>query len=110
MPPLGLLLGNIDFSSLFIVLDSAKGIPASLADAKTRGIPVVAYGAFLNDVVTFVIIAFAIFMIVKQANRLKKLAPAAAPTTMDCPFCLSSVPIKARRCASCCADLQVTGV
>ena len=110
MPPLGLILGNVDFSSLFIVLDSTKGIPASLADAKTKGIPVVAYGAFLNDVVNFLIVAFAVFVIVKQANRLKKPAPATAPTTKDCPFCLSSVPVKARRCASCCADLQVTGV
>lgn len=104
MPPIGLLLGNVDFSSLFVVLDSTKGIPASLADAKARGIPVVAYGAFLNAVVDFLIVAFAIFMIVRQANRLKKPAPAATPTTKDCPFCLSSVPIKARRCASCCAD------
>jgi large conductance mechanosensitive channel len=104
MPPIGLLLGKVDFSSLFVVLDSAKGIPASLADAKAKGIPVIAYGAFLNSVVNFLIVAFAIFMIVKQANRLKKPAPAAVPTTKECPFCLSSVPIKARRCASCCAD------
>lgn len=105
MPPIGLLLGNVDFSSLFIVLDSAKGIPASLAEAKAKGIPVIAYGAFLNDVVNFLIVAFAIFLIVKQANRLKKPAPVAAPTTKECPFCMSSIPLKARRCASCCADL-----
>ena len=105
MPPIGLLLGNVDFSSLFIVLDSAKGIPASLAEAKAKGIPVIAYGAFLNDVVNFLIVAFAIFLIVKQANRLKKPAPMATPTTKECPFCMSSIPLKARRCASCCADL-----
>jgi large conductance mechanosensitive channel len=105
MPPIGLLLGNVDFSSLFIVLDSAKGIPASLAEAKAKGIPVIAYGAFLNDVVNFLIVAFAIFLIVKQANRLKKPAPVATPTTKECPFCMSSIPLKARRCASCCADL-----
>ncbi len=110
MPPIGLLIGRIDFSSLFIVLDAAKGIPTSLADAKTKGIPVVAYGAFLNDVVNFLIVAFAIFLIVKQANRLKKPAPGAVPTRKDCPFCLSTVPITARRCASCCADLSVAGV
>ena len=105
MPPIGLLLGSVDFSSLFIVLDSAKGIPASLAEAKAKGIPVIAYGAFLNDVVNFLIVAFAIFLIVKQANRLKKPAPVATPTTKECPFCMSSIPLKARRCASCCADL-----
>jgi large conductance mechanosensitive channel len=106
MPPIGLVLGGVDFSSLFVVLDQAQGIPASLADAKAKGIPVVAYGAFLNDVVNFLIIAFVIFMIVKQANRLKKPAPVAAPSTRACPMCLSTIPIKARRCASCCADLQ----
>jgi large conductance mechanosensitive channel len=104
MPPIGLLLGSVDFSSLFVVLESTKGIPASLADAKTKGIPVIAYGAFLNDVVNFLIIAFAIFLIVKQVNRLKKLVPAAVPALKECPLCLSNVPIKARRCASCCAD------
>ena len=105
MPPIGLLLGKVDFSSLFLVLDSAQGIPASLADARARGIPVIAYGAFLNDVVNFLIVAFAVFLLVKQANRLKGPAPAAAPSTKECPLCLSHVPLKARRCASCCADL-----
>ena len=103
MPPLGLLLGRVDFSSLFVVLDSSKGIPASLAEAKAQGIPVLAYGAFLNDVVNFLIIAFAIFLLVKQANRLK--APPSASTTKDCPFCLSPIPTSAKRCAHCCADL-----
>ena len=103
MPPLGLLLARVDFSSLFVVLDSSKGIPASLAEAKTQGIPVIAYGAFLNDVVNFIIVAFAVFMLVKQANRFK--APPADPTTRTCPFCLSDkVPVNATRCASCCAD------
>jgi large conductance mechanosensitive channel len=104
MPPIGLALGNVDFSSLFVVLDSTNGIPASLADAKAKGIPVIAYGAFLNDVVNFLIVAFAIFVVVRQANRLKKAPPAAAPTTKECPLCLSGVPLNARRCASCCAD------
>ena len=105
MPPLGLLLARVDFSSLFVVLDSSKGIPASLADAKTQGIPVIAYGAFLNDVVNFVIVAFAVFMLVKQANRLK--APPPEPSTKTCPFCLSDkVPLHATRCGSCCADLS----
>ena len=104
MPPLGLVLGRVDFSSLFVVLDSSKGVPASLADAKTQGVPVIAYGAFLNEIVNFVIVAFAVFLLVKQANRLK--TPPAAPATKTCPFCLTeTVPLKATRCASCCADL-----
>src|SRR5438874_5060518 len=106
MPPIGLLLGKVDFSSLFLVLDHSKGQPISLADAKTKGIPVIAYGAFLNDVVNFLIIAFVVFAIVKQANRLKKPAPVAAPMLKDCPLCLSKIPIAATRCASCCADVS----
>jgi large conductance mechanosensitive channel len=102
MPPLGLLLGSVDFSSLFIVLDSSRGIPASLADAKAAGVPVIAYGAFINEVVNFLIIAFAIFLVVKQANRFK--APAAV-TTKECPKCLSTIALGARRCPACCADL-----
>jgi large conductance mechanosensitive channel len=102
MPPLGLVLGNVDFSSLFVVLDRSKGIPASLAEAKTAGVPVVAYGAFVNDVVNFVIVAFAVFLIVKQANRFK--APVAV-TTKECPKCLSAIPMRAQRCPACCVDL-----
>jgi large conductance mechanosensitive channel len=102
MPPIGLALGNVDFSSLFIVLDHSKGAPESLAAAKAAGVPVIAYGAFINDVVNFVIIAFAIFLIVKQANRFK--GPVAA-STKECPKCLSAIPLAARRCSACCADL-----
>ena len=105
MPPLGLLMGGVDFSSLFVVLDSSKGIPVSLAEAKAKGVPVVAYGAFLNEIVNFLIIAFAVFLIVKQASRFNKPAPELAPATKACPLCLSIIPIGARRCASCCADL-----
>ena len=104
MPPVGLVLGKIDFSSLFVVLDRSKGLPASLADAKAKGIPVIAYGAFLNDVVNFLIVAFFIFLVVRQANRMKKAAPE-APSTRPCPLCLSPMPLKARRCAACCADV-----
>jgi large conductance mechanosensitive channel len=103
MPPIGLALGRVDFSSLFIPLDTAN-VPASLADAKAKGIPVIAYGAFLNDVVNFLIVAFVIFLIIKQANRFKAPAPVVA-ATRECPRCLSSIPIKASRCSSCCADL-----
>src|SRR5215211_5453799 len=82
MPPLGMVLGNVDFSSLFIVLDHSKGEPASLAAAKAAGVAVIAYGLFLNDVVNFLIVAFAIFLIVKQANRFRKVAPV---STKECP-------------------------
>jgi large conductance mechanosensitive channel len=105
MPPLGLLLGRIDFSSLFFVLDATKGIPASLAEAKTKGIPVIAYGQFINDVVGFLIVALAVFVIVKQVNKLKRPSATAAPTAKDCPFCLSSIPIKATRCAHCTSQI-----
>jgi large conductance mechanosensitive channel len=107
MPPIGLLLGRVDFASLFFVLDSSKPMPASLADAKAKGIPVIAYGQLINDLINFLIIAFVIFLIVKQVNRLKsKQATDEGPTTKDCPHCLSSIPLKATRCAHCCAELQ----
>ena len=102
MPPIGMVLGNVDFSSLFVVLDHAKGTPASLAQAKELGVPVVAYGAFINEIINFVIVGFAIFLLVRQANRFK--APAAI-TTKGCPKCLSAIPMGATRCAACCADL-----
>ena len=103
MPPIGLLIGKIDFASLFYVLDHSKGQPVSLADAKAKGIPVIAYGAFLNDIVNFIIIAFVIFLIIKAVNRMRK---AGDPTKKDCPHCLSAIPIAATRCAACCTDLQ----
>ena len=102
MPPLGLLLGGVDFSSLFVVLDRTKGVPASLAEAKTAGIPVIAYGAFINEVINFLIVAFAIFLLVKQTNRFKDPV---AVTTKECPKCLTSIPLGAKRCAACCSDL-----
>ena len=106
MPPIGMLLGEVDFASLFYVLDDAKGVPASLADAKAKGIPVIAYGQFLNDVINFLIIAFVIFLVVKAYNRLKsKQAADDAPTTKDCPQCLSTIPLKATRCAHCTVEL-----
>ena len=107
MPPLGLILGRIDFSSLFVVLDATKGIPASLADAKAKGVPVIAYGQFVNDVLGFLIVAFAVFVLVKQASRIKS-APAAAPagtTTKECPYCTSTVSLKATRCPNCTSQI-----
>ena len=106
MPPIGLLMAGIDFSSMFYVLDSSKGIPVSLADAKAKGIPVVAYGQLVTDILNFLIIAFAIFMIVKQVNRLKsKQEGEAGPTTKECPQCLSTIPLKAIRCSQCTSPL-----
>jgi large conductance mechanosensitive channel len=106
MPPIGLLLGGVDFTSLFINL-SDKPRPASLAAAKAEGIPVIAYGQLLNDLVTFLIVAFVVFLIVRAVNRLKsKQATDSAPTTKDCPHCLTTIPLKATRCASCCVDFQ----
>ena len=113
MPPLGLLLGGIDFSSIFYVLDSSKGVPQSLAEAKAKGIPVIAFGQFINDVITFLIVAFAVFLLVKQVNRLKsgleRPAPAQAPTTRDCPFCMTTIAIKATRCPNCTSQLPPMG-
>ena len=107
MPPIGLLLGRADFASLFYTLDTAKGVPASLADAKAKGVPVVAYGQLINDIINFLIVAFVVFLVVRAFNRMKsKQATDAGPTTKDCPRCLSTIPLKATRCAECCVDLQ----
>jgi large conductance mechanosensitive channel len=102
MPPVGLLLGKVDFASLFLVLDHSKGDPISLADAKAKGIPVIAYGAFINDVINFLIIAFVIFILVKIVNRIRRKDP----STKDCPYCLSAIPVGATRCSGCCAELK----
>ena len=102
MPPIGMLLGNVDFANLFIDLSGQR--PVSLADAQLKGLPVIAYGSFFNDVVTFLIIAFVIFLIIKAVNKMKREEPAAA-TTKDCPLCLSAIPTAATRCAACCSDL-----
>lgn len=105
MPPLGLVLGRIDFSSMFLVLDSTKGIPVSLAEAKAKGVPVIAYGQFINEIVGFLIVALAVFIIVKQANRLRGPAPVVV-MTRDCPYCLMAVPLKATKCGHCTAELR----
>jgi large conductance mechanosensitive channel len=109
MPPIGLVLGGVDFSSMFYVLDPSKGIPVSLADAKAKAIPVIAYGQFVNEVLNFLIVAAAVFVLVKQVNRLKGSfdgpAPASAPTTRECPYCASTISIKATRCPQCTSTL-----
>jgi large conductance mechanosensitive channel len=103
MPPLGLVLGKVDFSSLFLNL---SGTPQpSLATAKAAGVPTVNYGVFLQTILDFIIIAFVIFMLVKQVNRLKSPAAPAAPTTKDCPLCLSTIPMRATKCAHCTSNV-----
>jgi large conductance mechanosensitive channel len=106
MPPIGLALGRIDFSSLFYVLDTAKGVPASLADAKAKGVPVIAYGQFINDILGFLIVAFAVFVLVKQVNRIKSSTEGTpGPSAKECPFCASTISIKATRCPNCTSQL-----
>jgi large conductance mechanosensitive channel len=107
MPPIGMLTSKVDFTSLFYTLDKSKGIPASLSDAKAAGVPVIAYGQLINDVLNFLIIALVVFLIVKRANRLWSSEPAGSetPTTKDCPFCLSTIPVKATRCKECTSQL-----
>ena len=103
MPPIGMALGRIDFGSLLYVLDSSKGIPLSLADAKAKAIPAIAYGQLMNDVINFLIVAAAVFLLVKQVNRIKSgtPAPVEAPTTRECPFCMSTISKRATRCPNC---------
>ncbi len=104
MPVIGLLLGRLDFSNLFVTL--GEGTFATLAEAKEAGVATLNYGIFLNTVIEFVIVAFAVFLVVKQMNRLQKPAPAAATTTKDCPFCKTAIPIAATRCPNCTSQLS----
>ncbi|OGP80505.1 MAG: mechanosensitive ion channel protein MscL [Deltaproteobacteria bacterium RBG_16_64_85] len=110
MPPIGLILGNVDFSNLFMVLKEGKtaGPYATVAAAKGAGAVTLNYGLFVNTIVNFLIVAFAIFFVVRGMNSLKKKeeAPAAKPTTKECPHCLSNIPIKATRCAHCTSELK----
>jgi large conductance mechanosensitive channel len=111
MPPIGLLLGNVDFAELFIVLkEGAKvaGPYATLKDAVAAGAVTINYGAFINNIVSFIIVAFSVFMFIKSFQKLKKKeeAPApAAPTTKDCPYCKSKIAIDATKCAFCTSDV-----
>ena len=110
MPPIGLLLGNVDFSNLFITLKEgakAAGPYASLAAAKAAGAVTLNLGLFINTVISFLIIAFAVFLVIKGLNRMKReeVAPPAEPTTKECPFCLSTIPLKATRCPHCTSEL-----
>ena len=111
MPPIGLLLGGVDFSNMFVVLKAgaeAAGPYNALADAQAAGAVTLNYGAFINTVISFIIVAFAIFMIVKSMNAAKRKeeeAPPAEPTTKNCPQCTSEIPIKATRCPMCTAEI-----
>jgi large conductance mechanosensitive channel len=109
MPPIGLALGGVDFSNFFAVLKegSTPGPYAALADAKAAGAVTINYGLFLNSVVSFLIVAFAIFLLIKGINRLRREEPAAPPTpsTRECPHCATRIPVKARRCPHCTSQL-----
>jgi large conductance mechanosensitive channel len=104
MPPIGLLLGHVDFKDLFIALNG-QTYP-NLAAAKAAGAPVLAYGVFINTVINFLIIALVVFIVVKQANRFKQPAPVAEVTTKDCPYCATAIPLKAVRCPHCTSELR----
>jgi large conductance mechanosensitive channel len=103
MPPIGLALGRVDFTNLFITL-SGESYP-TLAAAKAAGAPTLNYGLFINSIINLLIVGFAVFLVVKQVNRLRGPAPAAAPTTKDCPACAMAIPLKARRCPHCTSDV-----
>ncbi len=103
MPPLGMVTGRLDFKDLFIALNGQTY--ASLAVAKQAGAPVIAYGAFINTIINFLLVAFAVFLLVKQINRLRRPGAAPPPSTRECPYCASAIPIKATRCPQCTSDL-----
>jgi large conductance mechanosensitive channel len=109
MPPIGLLLGDVDFTNIFAVLreGTAAGPYASLAEAQKAGAVTINYGVFVNTVISFVIVAFAVFFLIRSINRLKRQeeVPSEEPTTKDCPYCLSTIPMKATRCPNCTSEL-----
>jgi large conductance mechanosensitive channel len=113
MPPISLALGRVDFTNLFVLLKSGKTVPPpyfTIADAQSAGAVTLNYGAFINYVFSFLIVALAVFLLIRYINRLRRQAeapkPAAAPTTKDCPYCISKIPLKATRCPNCTSQLQ----
>lgn len=114
MPPIGLLLGNVDFANLYMVLKEGAEIAApyaSLADAQAAGAVTLNYGMFINTIISFLIVAFAVFMVIRNINRLKREQeepPPDEPTTKDCPYCVSTIPIKAKKCPNCTSELATT--
>lgn len=108
MPPIGMLLGNVDFANLFLVLrEGAKGAGpyATLADAKAAGAATLNYGLFISAIVTFLIVGFVVYLLVRSVTRLGPTKVEAAPTTQDCPYCLSKIPLRASKCAFCGSEL-----
>ena len=103
MPPIGKLLRGVNFADLFIDLSGTN--PASVQAAKDAGVPTLNYGAFLNTVIDFIIVAFVMFLVVKAINKMKKPAPAASPTTKECPYCKTEIPLAATRCPHCTSQL-----
>ncbi len=109
MPPIGLALGDVDFANLFVLLQEGTKAPppyATLADAHTAGAVTLNYGTFINNLVTFVIVAFVIFLVVRTANRMRPPEAAAAPNTKDCPYCRMPIPVSAVRCPHCTSELR----
>jgi large conductance mechanosensitive channel len=108
MPPIGLVLGNVDFSNLFLVLKhgAAAGPYPSLAEARKAGAVAIGYGTFFNTVISFLIVAFSVFLLVRAVNKLKNEPPPADPTTKECPYCCSAIAIKATRCPQCTSELK----
>ncbi len=110
MPPIGLLLGKVDFSNIFVVLKEGKvaGPYASLAAAKSAGAVSINLGLFVNHIISFVVVAFSVFLLVRTMNKLKReeVAPPAVPTTKECTYCFSTIPIKATRCPNCTSELK----
>jgi large conductance mechanosensitive channel len=105
MPPIGVVLGKVDFSNLFVSLSGQHF--NSLAEAKTAGAATLNYGIFINNVIDFLIVAFAVFLLVQQVNRLTRKPDApAAPTTKECPYCVSAIPLKATRCPQCTSEIR----
>jgi large conductance mechanosensitive channel len=108
MPPIGMLTGNVDFTDKFITLSGSQTF-ATLKEAKDAGAATINYGLFINTIIEFLIVAFAVFILVKQMNRLREAPPPPGPpTTKDCPMCFSTIPIKATRCPNCTSDLPKT--
>lgn len=105
MPPLGKIIGNLDFSNLYVPLSDKIAPGMSLADIRKAGLPVFAYGNFITIAINFLIVAFCIFLVVKAMNKMKKPSPTATPVSKDCPACAMTIPVKAKRCPHCTSDL-----
>jgi large conductance mechanosensitive channel len=104
MPPIGMVLGGVDFKNLFVALNGQQY--ASVADAQKAGAPTINYGVFLNTILEFLIIAFVVFLLVRQINRMKRPVPAAPEQPVrDCPFCMTRIPVAATRCPACTSEL-----